>query len=407
MTLTADSQGNITGHFVIPANVPAGTKLVEFVGRGGGHGTATFVGRGQITLRELRLVRTENTIITTHIYAYDPLAQTFTLETAALISGVDIWVCAKGTSGKFMVQIRETGNGVPGKDVISEFSMNTASLVVGQMNRIMWTPVRLEAGVEYALVLACDDAVTSVGIAELGKFDAALQRWVTSQPYQIGVLLSSSNLSTWTPHQDRDLTFRLLSTPLAAIKTTIPLPDVAVTNCDELIIMAAIERPTAECDVVFNVTLPDNSVFTVGEGEVIVMPATITGTLKFSATLTGSINATPRLHKDIQVIYGLRANTGTYISRAITAGTGSKIRVYYEVYLPGSSTCLIEVAQDVLGTGGWTTVPVIAGTPVGDGWVDTTNQLTGWNSANAVVRITLSGNARMRPALRKFRVVVT
>lgn len=68
-----------------------------------------------------------------------------------------------------------------------------------------------------ASVLPCRTRVcnstadTAIKVAELGKYDAVNSRWVTSQSYQVGILLSSSNASTWTLHQNLDLTFRLLA----------------------------------------------------------------------------------------------------------------------------------------------------------------------------------------------------
>lgn len=409
MAVTANAQGRVEGHFTVPQKVPAGSKLVEFLGAGGSKANATFVGRGQITSKEMRQVNTETTIVTSHLEAYDPLAETFTLPAAAFISSADIYICNKGSSGITLVQIRETIAGVPTREVIAECRLPTVSLLTGQYQRFTWAPVRLEAGVEYALVIGCDDANTAVGVAELGKFDPAQQKWVTSQPYTIGVLLASSNGSTWSPYQDRDLCFRINAAPLAATTRIVPLPDVSVTNADELIVLAAVDRPTSDCDVTFTFTLPDNSSFTVSEGERVVLAARLTGTLKWRANLSGSVNATPRLNKDVQLVTASRKLTGTYITRAITAGASSKIRAYYEANTPGSSTATLDVSPD--GTTGWAAIPVIAGVTLisdaGVTWIDTTAEKTGYASGNAFVRISLAGNARQRPMLRKFRVVIT
>jgi hypothetical protein len=405
MSIQANASGQVSGRFVIPTGVPVGAKLVEFVGRGGATGQATFVGRGQITTRELQQVRTETTIITNHLEAYDPVAETFTLANPAFISSVDLWVTAKGSSGTTLVQIRETDNGVPTRAVVAEQRVTTPSLLLNQWMRFSWVPVRLEANVEYALVIGCDDGTTAVAVAELGKFDSAQNRWVTSQAYQIGVLLSSSNGATWTPHQEKDLTFRLNATPLSATTRVIALPDQTVSGADELIILAAVERPTSDTDVTFTVTLPGDISFTVAEGERVLLPVTVTGIIKWAANLSGTTTSTPRLHKDLQLVTASRLATGTYLPRAITAGTGSKVSVYYEALTPSTSTVLIEVSAD--GVTGWATVPVVAGVQLGDGWIDTTARLTGFNGALAFVRITETGSARARPQIRKLRVAIT
>lgn len=412
MALTADGNGVVTGHFTVPANIPIGTKRVEFEGAGSSKAVATFTGRGQITVQELRRVQTITTTIVNNFERYDPLAETFTLNQAALVSGVDLWFTDKGTSGNTFVEIRECDAGVPSNRIVAAAVLKTANLLLNQWQRFSWAPVRAQENREYAIVVGCDDAVTRAALAELGKFDNAAQQWITAQPYQIGVMLSSSNASTWTPHQDRDLTFRLLHTPLAATAVTVALPDVAVSNCDEMIVLAAVERPTPDCDVVFEITLPlggsitsDNQVVTVAEGERVLLPGTVTGTLKWVAKMSGTSDQTPRLHKDVELVWGTRQETGTYITRGLPAGTGSKVSVYFEGFVPGSASLTIEVA-DVPG-GTFASVPFLLGTAIGDGWTDYTYRLDSYSLATAVVRITLTGNSRNRPMLRKLRVVVS
>ena len=403
--LTADASGKISGSFVIPAGVPTGAKLVQFSGQGGSAAAATFIGRGTITIDELRAVQAIHTTTTDEYERYDPLAETFTLASPALISGVDLWFCACGTSGKTFVEIRETSNGVPTQSVIANSIVSTPTLLLGQWMRFSWDPILLDAGTEYAIVVGCDDPTTAVQVAELGQFDSSANQWVTSQPYQVGVLLSSSNGSTWTPDQTGDLAFRLLSTPTAANTVTIPLPPVTVAGCDEVVVLAAVERPTADCDCVFLLTLPDvaGTVLTVGEGERIVLPSTITGIIQWSAVLTGSPTASPRLDKDVELVWGTRSPTGTYVSRAMVAGTGTTLSVYFENMLQGTSSVAVQVAATPAGP--WTPVPFVSGTQVGDGWVACVYRLPNWNAQTAVLGITLTGDARNRPLLRKLRAV--
>lgn len=123
-TVTADSSGKLTGTFTIPADVPAGTKLVEFRGgEGGSTAQATFVGQGTLEVTTLRQVQT---VTNTNI---DPLAQTFMLDKAVQLAGVDVWFTARGDSG-VRVQIRDVSNGVPTRTVLAEAVVPAASLVV-------------------------------------------------------------------------------------------------------------------------------------------------------------------------------------------------------------------------------------------------------------------------------------
>ena len=202
---TADGNGTLDGSFHIPAKVPSGAKAVTFTGKGGSRASAVFVGQGQLTVNTLRQV---NTITTIWV---DPLAQTFVLDKATQLAGVDLWFTAKG--GDARLQIRRRGQRRTSRTVLTEAHIPASSIVVsggGHTRVLLPSPLSLAAGTEYAFVVLCDDAETALSVAELGKFDATAQQWVVSQPYQVGVLLSSSNASTWTAHQDRDLTFRLL-----------------------------------------------------------------------------------------------------------------------------------------------------------------------------------------------------
>jgi hypothetical protein len=412
MATTADGTGKITGHFTIPSNIPIGTKLVEFVGQGGTKAQASFTGRGQITVTELRQVQNVTTVITSNFERYDPIAETFTPTSNILVSSVDVWPTAKGSSGNTIVEIRECENGVPTQTVVVSEVKKTNSLLLNQWQRFSWAPVRLQRGREYAIVVGCDDAVTKMATAELGKFDSSAQKHVTVQPYQIGVLLSSSNGSSWSVHQEKDLTFRLMATPMASTTSTVALPNVNLTNADEIMVLAGVERPSPECDVVFQITLPlgggitaDNRVVTVAEGERVLLPVQVTGTLQWVAILTGTADFTPRLHKDVQMAWGTRAPTGTYITRSMPAGAGSKVSVYFEALVPGTSSLTIEVANTPTGT--FVPVAFVSGTAIGDGWIDYTYRNSSYANTNAVVRVTMTGDARNRPMIRKFRVVVS
>jgi len=112
----------------------------------------------------------------------------------------------------------------------------------GNPTRVALDPVALDANREYALVVLTDDANHAVSVAELGKYDPRTG-WVTAQPYQIGVLLSSSNGITWTPHQSQDLTFRLLACHFTQTQKTVNLGQYTVTNLSDVMMLAGVERP--------------------------------------------------------------------------------------------------------------------------------------------------------------------
>lgn len=219
MPLTANSAGQISGSFTIPANVPVGTKRVTFLGNQGSFGAARFIGSGTI------LTRTQRELTTIETRFWDPLAQTFRLDAARHVTGVDFKFTARGnTSNKVYLEIRETELGLPNATTLAEGVIQGTAITVDAWNKITLTrPVYLQAGVEYAMVLLTDDAEHAVALAELGKFDSAAQQYVTSQPYTIGTMLKSSNASTWTPVQESDLTFRMYGAQFTSTTRTVNL----------------------------------------------------------------------------------------------------------------------------------------------------------------------------------------
>ncbi len=402
MSLTANAQGQITGRFTIPAKTPVGSKLVEFIGTTS-KASATFVGRGVVSITELQQV-TVNAPVGTAVWNGDPLAQTFTLSTAQLVSGVDLWFSAKGTS-RVAVQLRRCQAGVPTREIITDAMLSPASISLTGATRFSWAPVRLEADTEYAFVVICDDAVTACKLAELGKFDTVNQKWVTSQAYSVGVLLSSSNGGTWTAHQTMDLTFKLLTPTFSATTRTVTLPNVVVTAADQVLVLAAVERPMEEVDAVFEITAGSKT-YTVRENQPLLLPAPFTGTLTWKAILSGTAHASPRLHHDVQMIWGRSLPSCDYVTRAIPATGGDRVRVQFTALTPGSSTLAVHVQAD--GSATWTAVPLDgSATPVGDGWADYSYVLTPFSADTARIKLTLNGTAQAAPRVRNLKVIVT
>lgn len=219
MPLTADSAGQITGSFVIPPNVPTGTKRLTFLGSQGSFGGARFIGEGTIISRVQRQL---TTIETRYV---DPLAQTFQLDAGRFVTAIDFWFTAKGSSlNNVVLEIRETELGLPGNTTVAEGILQGSAITVNGWNKISLTkPVYLAAGIEYAMVLLTDDSTHAVALAELGRYDLSTGQVVTSQPYTIGTLLKSSNARTWTPEQTADLAFRIYGARFTNTNRTVDL----------------------------------------------------------------------------------------------------------------------------------------------------------------------------------------
>lgn len=413
MSITANAQGQITGQFQIPENVPAGTKLVEFQGAAS-TATATFVGRGTLKIEDLRVVNTKinRRILTWH---GDPLAQTFVLAERQQVAAVDLWFTAIGTTN-VLVQIRDVELGLPTASVVTEALLTPADINLDGWTRFRFTPTILDADQEYCIVVACNDAVSAVATAGIGEFDAAAQQWVTSQPYQIGVLLSSSNNRTWTAHQTKDLAFRLLACDYnvetnevfeGSTRKVVNLEPQTVTNADHLIVLAAVDRPTADTDVVFNVTV-DGVTYSVMEAQPFTLNARYSGEVQMEAVLTGTYTDSPTLYRDIHLIAGTRLASSDYISRAmqtnIGLGASVKITAYYDVFLPGTASvdAYYESAAGV-----WSALPIVGGTELGNGWQEVKREIDDFDGLETRVKLVLNGSGLQNPRVKNLRVAIT
>lgn len=393
----ADTGGKVQGAFTIPAAIPAGTKLVEFRGQGGTIAQATFVGQGTLEVTTYRQVQT-----VTHTYL-DPLAQTFTLDRAVQLAGADLWFTAKGPAG-VRVQVREVANGLPTRTVLAEAIVPPEAIVVsgGGHTRVLFdAPVALQASTEYALVILCNDAETALAVAEMGQFDATHQQWVAAQSYVDGVLLSSSNASTWTPHQTRDLTFRLLGADYAAGANEITLGGVDVDGqTTDLMLLALAETPSAQSRVEYELGLPDGSTMTVAEEQPVRLPQAMAGRLTVKARLSGDGATSPVLWPGSQLLGGALQTQASYYARSIRAAGASKAMLIYCADVPSGASITPEVQLD---GGEWLPMTAGATTPQGDGYVEYNFSLDLDQAELAKLRLTLSGTSQARPMLYDLR----
>ena len=394
---TADGNGTLDGSFRIPAKVPSGAKAVTFTGKGGSRASAVFVGQGQLTVNTLRQV---NTITTIWV---DPLAQTFVLDKATQLAGVDLWFTAKG--GDARLQIRDVANGVPTRTVLAESPIPASSIVVsggGHTRVLLPSPLSLAAGTEYAFVVLCDDAETALSVAELGKFDATAQQWVVSQPYQVGVLLSSSNASTWTAHQDRDLTFRLLEASFSEVNSEHDLGSASISEATDILLLSLSEIPSADARIEYDMTLPSGEVLTVADGQPLQLTKPATGQVRVKARLAGTIAASPVLWPGTQLVSGAVGAAADYATRSIPARGATKAVLVYDAVIPSGATVTPQLRKD---SGEWEALTADGTTNQGDGLVEYRFKAALSNVGEVKVRLTLTGTNTARPHVSNIRLM--
>lgn len=404
-TITANSHGVATGKFTIPANVNAGSKLVQFTGAGGSHGEAAFVGQGYLETRTMQQVSTTTTVY--RDTRVDPLAQTFSLDSQMQAGGVDLYITAKGAT-PIQIQIRETQVGFPTGVVLAEAQLAPADITVNAWNRFVFAaPPLLLGQTEYAIVVLCNDATGAVAIAELGKYDVNTSTWVTTQPFQIGVLLSSSNASTWTAHQDKDLAFRLLATTYTESEHVVNLGSVTVTGATDLIVLAPLVLPATGADGSLSIGLPDGSSVTTSDRQVVRLPSATTGTVTVSAKVKSSNGISGTLLPGTQIISGVVATTADYVTRAIDADvTGCTVNIIFDAIIPSGAGVAVYLSGVDVGDTYSTVTQFGTAKPLGDGKYEFVYRKASVTEAKVRVKLVLTGTATARPIVSNLRVSV-
>ena len=264
-------------------------------------------------------------------------------------------------------------------------------------------PVYLNADQEYFLVFMSDDQTHALRIAELGKYDSTANQWVSSQPYTIGVLLSSSNASSWTVHNDMDLQFQLNVAEFSQSSLTVNLGSLTVSNMTDLMVRANVDVPGDATRVSFRYTRSTGEIFNLAPEQAIALEASISDTMQVQAVLEGNSKESPTLYPGVLSLPGTLDTTGTYQGRQFeVAAGGSTMRVVYEAQLEAGAAVTPQYDN-----GGFQSLSLASATQVGDGWVEYVYEDTGITGLSATaVKLTLTGSAAGRPLVRKLRAVM-
>ncbi|EAM6792307.1 hypothetical protein E0G74_00935 [Salmonella enterica] len=418
MTVFANSQGTATGKFTIPAKVKAGTKQVLFKGVGGSKSYAetTFTGQGTVVTNTMRQV--QNVM---QAY-YDPLAQTFMLTEARQLHAVEIWVTATGNT-PLIVQLRETQTGFPTRVVLAEGRVSQPLAAYNQWVKVTFdVPYYASANVEYAVVVLANDSQTRVGISELGKPDlGGSGGYVTTQPYQVGVLLSSANASTWTAHQDKDLTFRLYARKYDPTKfRTVPLGKITLpAGTTDLLISAMTNTPATGADAEIQLIQQvgtNTTTLKVSDGQVVKFDAVRAGDMDVVAVLRCTDYASATIAPGTQIIAGVMSDTGTYITQALDGLTTKKLSITVTVESLNVNSIQAHYAEYKQGTpivaADWKPIAETAQSQnntsvLANGRREIAFNVTGVASmAFFKIRLTLSGSPAIRPEVFNLRVSV-
>ena len=147
-------------------------------------------------------------------YAYDPLAQTFTVSSpgGCFLTSIDLFFSAKSTR-PVSIEIRNTDNGVPSSKIVpfSQVTKTSSELVISDDSSKSTTfnfksPVYLQDTETYALVVMTDEPGTQLYVSEMGGVDLLTKNTIAGQPLT-GSLYASQNAKEWEIHTLLDMKF--------------------------------------------------------------------------------------------------------------------------------------------------------------------------------------------------------
>lgn len=237
--LTTDANGYIKGTFYVPnndtINFRTGDKKFLLTDSSTNNQEETGTSASAIYTAKGLIETKENVVLSTRVPAIqrtdvtqsrvvtststsrnvttwaDPLAQSFMvdIEGGAFITSLELFFNTKDDNIPVQVQIRKMDQGIPTQEVIpfADLTLNAADVNVdGTSTEFAFnSPVYLQDGVEYCFVVLANSNEYTVKYAEIGQEDENGNR-ISKQPYN-GVMFKSQNASTWTPDQNKDLTF--------------------------------------------------------------------------------------------------------------------------------------------------------------------------------------------------------
>lgn len=207
--LIITSTGNPGTPVVVTAPAASGNATLYL---GPGYNTVSVTAVGPLGNSVVR-----STTLYVNYYRYDPVAQSFNLDEDAFLDGVDLYFQAKPGSGNtpVSIELRTMDNGIPGKTLVDDgksvvalSAVNVSSDASASTYFKFPTPVYLQRGQEYCVVVRTDDQAYRLFYAKLGSNLLGTQTPLSSTTAS-GVMFRSANDSSWSAIQDSDLKFRL------------------------------------------------------------------------------------------------------------------------------------------------------------------------------------------------------
>jgi hypothetical protein len=235
----------------------------------------------------------------------------------------------------------------------------------------------LYADKSYAFIVGCYDPDATIQIATLGEKTLNSGKWMTSQPYNVGVMLKSANAETWTPIQNSDIRFEIYSTEFVN-EQTFSYEPVDVVDATDLM-FSLLDENFVGTNTSYSMTLLDASPVITMEVDPLT-PYEIgykyTGKVGLNATLKSNGLFSPTVSTDAQIMVGKVDQTSSYTSVGFEFDPDAyKIVVMVDRLSDGTSSSDVQI--QILNSGSWNWVPMTLTSSdfIEDGWYEDTYEL--------------------------------
>lgn len=356
-SIMSNSQGIAKGSFKIPAGIRTGTREVMLRNEDN-TAVTSFIAQGTHKTTQDIIIRTRVTV-----NLIDPLAQSFQFDTNKVISSVGLYFGSKSSTNNIVIQVRNiTEGGMPGKTVFGETVLTPSQVNISSdgsaETRIHFAdPIMCDAGKEYCVVAITDNADYTMWIATRGQTDLKTKNVITSNPYLVGVLYSSSNASAWTIHQESDLKFNIYTAKFND-QAIMEFDAISNVNADSIVLMSTYLTPeNTACAWDIKMVMVNEPVSTAVDSKPWVPIANyvdldlnqVARHVKLRATFKSNRNISPLMSvQDLTFASFTSALQGSYVGRTVDMSEApyNTLRVSYEAFTPQGATASVQYSTD-------------------------------------------------------------
>lgn len=384
-TLRSDSKGIVKGYFVLPGDTFKCGQLPITLYNSNNKAIAYYTAKGTRTVEEYTLFNGTVTVTWT-----DPVAQSFGFTEDTVVTKIGLFFKSKDTSLPVIVEVKNVVNGYPGNIVYARKELYPENILVSDDGTLETTvvfdePIYCKKDTQYCIALRTDSNLYHIWYAVLGNQDVKTKAYVTSNPYGIGTLFTSSNNETWVASPTADLKMKIYGatfTPMAILEfqpvqsslSTLYSGNVTYRGFNRICLLAdAVTPEGTKIDWYYGYEKDGQTVWQPIYPYDDIELTELIDNVRIRAVFHGTSNATPFLNINTVVFVGfLTVEECYYVTRNVVTTTPfNKVKQILEVKVPTGCSFHVDYAVDGTGTtwkhSGTTRTPVSVEN-IGDGF---------------------------------------